>query len=519
MAPTFDYFTGWRLHALTLSICLSLFLASLEVSIVATSLVEISADLHNFSEISWVISAYLLTYAGFLVIWARWSDLVGRKGALTTAITIFTIFSGACGAAQSSRQLITFRALQGLGGSGMTSVTLAIITEMVPPAKYALYSSITAMSFAFSYLLGPIMGAAINEHTTWRWVFLIDVPAGVMNALMVQLSITTNFPHHLHPLHKPAWYSFKTMRRLDLLGCFLLFGASAMLVASLEEAGLKYQWKSSLIIVLLLLCGLFWIGFVVFEWFITKKQEDDLGPEPVFPWRFVRNRVFLSMLLCAFAAGVPFTVSFITIPQRLQTVNSYSAFDAGVRLMPFATTLPVGSILQSTAAKRGVPCIILLFIGSCLQVAGTAAQITLPTHVTARMYGEQVITGLGVGINLGILILWTPFQAKGADTSVGMSSVTQIRALGGVVGVAIVTNIFNAHVRNGLQDVNIPSSALNLLLQSPYAVSELPIEVQDSVKEVFAEGYRKGLRVLTAFSAVQVLSVVGMIEPRFRKVV
>lgn len=109
-------------------------------------------------------------------------------------------------------------------------------------------------------------------------------------------------------------------------------------------------------------------------------------------------------------------MSIITIPQRLQTVNSLSAFDASVRLLPFALGLPVGSVAQSTAAKRGVPCIVLLLVGGLFQVAGVAAQIKLPTAVTAAMYGEQIVAGIGVGINLGILILWTPFQAKGADT-------------------------------------------------------------------------------------------------------
>ena len=109
-------------------------------------------------------------------------------------------------------------------------------------------------------------------------------------------------------------------------------------------------------------------------------------------------------------------MSIISIPQRLQTVNSLSAFDAGVRLLPFAVALPVGSIIQSTAAKKGAPCVILLLVGSLMQVAGAAAQLKLPRDIKAEMYVEQIIAGIGVGINLGILILWTPFQAKGADT-------------------------------------------------------------------------------------------------------
>jgi hypothetical protein len=154
-----------------------------------------------------------------------------------------------------------------------------------------------------------------------------SVPAGIFNMLVLQLSMPTNFPRHLHPASKVPFYSRTTFRRLDLVGCFLLFGASALLVACLQEAGLRYRWSSALIIILLVLCGLMWHSFGLFEWFITRKQETALGPEacalifheslqdavlpeelsavqskktgmePVFPWRFARNRVFLSMLL------------------------------------------------------------------------------------------------------------------------------------------------------------------------------------------------------------------------------
>lgn len=137
----------------------------------------------------------------------------------------------------------------------------------------------------------------------------------------------TNFPRHLHPLIGPAWYSSRTLSRLDVVGCFLLFGASALIVACLEEAGIRYRWSSPLIIVLLAICASLWVAFAAWEWFVTKRQEGMLGPEtcervfhesiedtsqldevtatqsaskatePVFPWRFARNRVFLSMLL------------------------------------------------------------------------------------------------------------------------------------------------------------------------------------------------------------------------------
>ena len=150
-----------------------------------------------------------------------------------------------------------------------------------------------------------------------------SIPAGLITLVILHLATPTNFPRHLHPTSKPVWYSMASLRRLDILGCFLLLGASGFLVATLEEAGSRYEWSSPLIIVFLLLCGVLWIGFVWWSWVVTRRHEKgerhgerkerDQGldrtergrkretkrrrTEPVFPWRFARNRTFMAMLL------------------------------------------------------------------------------------------------------------------------------------------------------------------------------------------------------------------------------
>ncbi|PVI05321.1 MFS general substrate transporter [Periconia macrospinosa] len=529
----FDLLYGWRLHMTTLTICLSLFLASLEVSIVSTVLVSIARDLHNFTETGWIVSAYLLTYSGFLVIWAKISEIAGRKACLTVAFAAFVLFSGGCGAAQTSTQLITLRAFQGFGGSGMTSISISMLPEMVPEAKFPLYSSLTGLAFAFSYLLGPLLGGAINNGNQWRWVFLLNVPAGLITILFLHLSVPTNFPRHLRPVPRKSWLSRSGLRRIDFVGCFLLFGASGLLVASLEEAGLHYEWSSPTIIVLLVMCGLFWIGFVLWERAITLRQESAQKPsllkalvsfrsqsassdgskiyadrvEPIFPWRFVKNRVFFSMLLCAFATGVPFTVCVITIPQRFQVINALSGWDASVRLLPFTVGIPVGSVIQSVAIKRGVPPIFVVLTGSLIQVAGTIPQLYPSVGITAAIYGEHFLTGFGVGINLGLLILWTPYIAKGTDTSVGMSSITQIRALGGVVGIAIVSNLFNNYLRQSLASSGLSGAEVAAVIQSAAASSALQ---NDLTRHIFREAYIRQVRVVVGFAAAQLALAVGM---------
>ncbi|CAD6570392.1 MAG: hypothetical protein ASARMPREDX12_003478 [Alectoria sarmentosa] len=132
-----NYLNGWSLHVVTIALCLALFLASLEVSIVATSLIAITDDLQGFSESSWIVTSYMLTYTGFLIIWAKLSDIFGRKLFIIASVCLFVIFSGACGAAQTITQLIIFRALQGIGGAGTYSMAFVIFFELVPPEKFA----------------------------------------------------------------------------------------------------------------------------------------------------------------------------------------------------------------------------------------------------------------------------------------------------------------------------------------------------------------------------------------------
>jgi MFS family permease len=154
-------------------LCVAIFLVNFEISIVSTSLVSITDDLHHFGRRSWVVTAYLMTYTAFMVVLAKLSDIIGRKTVLISCLAVFTIFSGACGAAQTMNQLIVFRALQGLGASGVYSVVMVVFFEMVPREAYPRYSVIVTGLFAISLFLGPLLGGVINQSTTWRWVFIL----------------------------------------------------------------------------------------------------------------------------------------------------------------------------------------------------------------------------------------------------------------------------------------------------------------------------------------------------------
>lgn len=147
-----------------------LFLTNLEIPIVTTALMSITEEIGGLDKVYWIIAGYMLGYVGVLVITAKISDLFGRKSSLLVAVGFFIVFSGACGGAQTITQLIIFRAFQGIGGAGNYSLCTTIVLELVPPAKYALYTSSLSVVYAISLLLGPILGGAISE-TNWRWIF------------------------------------------------------------------------------------------------------------------------------------------------------------------------------------------------------------------------------------------------------------------------------------------------------------------------------------------------------------
>ena len=168
-----NYLHGRSLAAATGALCLAVFLPGLELTIVATSLVNITDDLLGFDRSSWIITAYLVTYTGFFIVLARFSEVFGRKLLIITSVAIFAAFSAGCGAAQTLTQLIILRAFQGIGASGSYSIAVVMLYELIPPEKYAAFTSIVSGVIALGLLLGPIIGGVINNYTTWRWVFFL----------------------------------------------------------------------------------------------------------------------------------------------------------------------------------------------------------------------------------------------------------------------------------------------------------------------------------------------------------
>ena len=285
--------------------------------------------------------------------------------------------------------------------------------------------------------MGFSIEVSMNSHQRLSILMFVlmsfSVPLGFIALAMLFVAMPSGFPSSLAKSFRSLIPRGNPFSKIDFLGFSLLLGASVFLITALEEAGTYYAWSSPIIIVFLVISGLSWIGFFAAEYIISRSS---IAQEPVFTWEFLQNRIFMGTLLyvtiahlekhstsCSYAnpaaridilAGVPMYVALIQIPQRFQTVNGTSTLEAGIRLLPFALTTPISSVLATIAASRlQVPPIFILFLGAILQTVGTALLSTSSITVGPATYGYETILGVGLGLNIGTVILLTPNLIRG----------------------------------------------------------------------------------------------------------
>ncbi|KAF4949860.1 hypothetical protein FGADI_8604 [Fusarium gaditjirri] len=510
------YHTGWRLHALTSALCLSLLLSTLETTIVSTALVSIVDALHGFDMAGWIVTSYLVTYTGFLIIYSKLSDIFGCKLMLLLAITIFTVFSMACGASESMVPLIVFRAFQGMGGSGIYSLSTIMVPLMVPPEKYATYISIMSSTFILSSVLGPILGGAITDHTTWRWVFYFNGPGGALAAVLLAFSVPFNFPYGESDRFFHSLASKQMWKRVDVVGMVVSLAASILIIFALEQGGVAYPWGSGAIVSTFVLSGVLWVAFVAWERLLSKRGG---VREPMFPWSLVHNRFVMGLLLNGFFTGFPFMAALINIPQRFQTVNTTSAINAGIRTLPLLLLSPIATAINGIlVSKLGVPPLYTLFLGSSLQTIGVGLYSSLKssTSIASAQYGYEAIMGLGFGFNLSTILMMVPLVVAEKDLAVTMGSVTQIRVLGGTIGLAVCSALLINHIKREAVKFLTGEQVAEILLSSEN-IGMLSPETQSRTRVLYADAYSEQMRVMLYFSIASLLSLVLLIERQPRK--
>ena len=430
-------------------------LASLDQTIVATSLPTIVGELGGLDDISWVVTSYLLCETVATPIYGKLSDVHGRAKLFRFAIVLFVIGSMLCGIAQELWQLVAFRAIQGVGAGGLISMAFAALGDVISPRERGRYSGYFSSVFAVSSVLGPLLGGFITDHVSWRWIFYVNVPVGI-GALMVTSRALRLLPVPSRAERKP----------LDVAGATLLVAGVAAVLLALEWGGTEHPWTSPLILALGV-GGLTLLGV----WIVCEQRAVD----PIVPLRLFRNDVVAVACAMSFLVGVAMFGAITYLPVFLQVVKGVSASNSGLLVAPLMLGVLVAAMLagrhitKTGRYKFTGPMGFAVLIVGCTLLATYGVDTPL-----AAVFGTMVLLGVGLGVLSPPLTMAVQNVVDPSDMGVATATAMFMRTMGASVGVAVFGALFSANLD--------PDPQLRELLRAPGAIDELPASLAATVR-------------------------------------
>ncbi len=454
------------------ALMLAILLAALDQTIVATALPTIVGDLGGLSHLSWVVTAYLLATTASAPLWGKLGDQYGRKMLFQAAIVIFLIGSALCGLSQNMVELIAFRALQGLGGGGLMVLAQAIVGDVVPPRERGKYQGAFGAVFGVSSVAGPLLGGFFVDNLSWRWVFYVNLPIGLIALVTIAFALPASASREAH--------------KIDYMGTVLLAAAATCVVLLTSWGGTTYAWSSPVIIGLGIAAVLLAVA-----WWVSAGR----AAEPVLPRRLFRNRVFSVGAGISFAAGFAMFGALAFLPLYLQVVRGVSPTISGVYLLPMVlgllvTSVTSGQLISRLGRYKVYPIIGTALVAIALYLLSTLTETT--SSVVLSLY--FFVLGLGLGLVLQVLVIAVQNSTDYADLGTATSSVTFFRTIGGSFGVAIFGSVFSnrlaAELSAALHGASLPPGFNPAAAQAnPAVLQKLPAALRADVLHAYVVSF------------------------------
>ena len=425
--PGYEFTIG-RILAIYSGLMVTLLLAALDQTIVATALPRIVSDLGGITQYSWVFTAYMLTSTVTVPLYGKLGDVYGRKNLFLFAIVVFLLGSALCGAATDMTQLVVFRALQGVGAGGLFPLSLAVIGNIVPPRDRGRWQGLIGAVFAASSILGPAVGGFIVDNASWRWVFLVNLPVGGIALVVISITMPRRTPQTAHPI--------------DWLGAGVLAAGVASLLLGLVWGGKDYPWTSGHVVGALVLAAVLLVAFAIVE----RRAR-----EPILPFDILRNPIVAGSIACMALVGMAMFGTISYVPLFVQGVIGTSATSSGVVLTPLmlgavTTSLLTGQLVSRTGRYRWNA-----ILGPIVLAIGMFLLWRMDVNTTnAQAARNMVIAGIGIGSMMQVFVLSVqnavPRRHIGSATALTQFS----RQMGATIGVTVMGAIVNHGLPSGL---------------------------------------------------------------------
>lgn len=477
-----------------------MFLSALDQSVVGTAMKTIADDLQGLELQAWVTTAYLITSTVSTPIYGKLGDIFGRRKLFIVAVSIFIIGSVLCGTATDMYELAAWRAVQGIGAGGLFTLALTVLADVVPPRERARYQGMFLAVFGTSSVLGPIVGglfAGADEIlwvAGWRWVFLINLPIGILALMMVVA--------FLHVPHTPVKH------RIDWWGAVTIIVAVVPLLLVAEQ-GRDWGWTSALSV------GMYVLGAIGIVAFIFAERA--AGEEALLPLKLFKSGTFTMSTVLGVIVGVGMFGGMMTLPLMLQIVLGASPMDSGFMMMPMVFGMMTASIVSGQITSKTGRYKQFLVLGTGLMAIGYGYFFLLFNAETPywQMAIGMVVIGLGLGQLMQTLTIAAQNSVEAKDIGVATSSATFFRQIGGTLGVAVFLSILFNTVTTTIADAFKSTAVIegfNSVKQDLMAGKSLAGDAE--ANQNFLQAVQSGQMSSLGESIKSDSSFIGLLDPR-----